>query len=321
MSHFVYATCSIGSEKLLKADVAQRHPGLRPAFMRPGFITFKSDAPAAGVQSPFAHSSGQSLGHDEAAIAAVPRPFGLMVYGPEASPETLAEARPDAAERHRSTPLPQLPAGAPVVDVVLLGDRRFFGLHPYDPADRLHPGVYTPDLPAEAPSRAWLKIEEALRLTGVVPVAGQRALELGSAPGGAAYALLSRGLEVTGVDPAQMDPRVLSHPRYRHLDRSINLLPPEELPVADWILSDMNVAPEQTLHHVLALVDRRRPLGVFITLKLKDERAARHLWADANDLSARGFVEVGLRQLPSHRQEILLFGLSPLGAAGKRLQG
>ena len=42
-SSFVYAVCQRGAEKSLKDEVARDAPALRPAFMRPGFVTFKVD--------------------------------------------------------------------------------------------------------------------------------------------------------------------------------------------------------------------------------------------------------------------------------------
>src|SRR5437899_10069622 len=38
---FVFATCQIGAEPALKQEVARECPGLRFAFSRPGFLTFK----------------------------------------------------------------------------------------------------------------------------------------------------------------------------------------------------------------------------------------------------------------------------------------
>jgi 23S rRNA (cytidine2498-2'-O)-methyltransferase len=51
-------------------------------------------------------------------------------------------------------------------------------------------------LPSDAPSRAYLKIEEALRWSGVNMKGGDTAVEIGSAPGGACYSLLKRGLYI-----------------------------------------------------------------------------------------------------------------------------
>src|SRR5688572_15065226 len=67
---FAFAACQHGAEAALKRDIALRMPGLRPAFSRPGFVTFKLDQPAAAPEkftltSPFARTSGLSLGSVE----------------------------------------------------------------------------------------------------------------------------------------------------------------------------------------------------------------------------------------------------------------
>jgi 23S rRNA (cytidine2498-2'-O)-methyltransferase len=64
---FVFAVCQHGAEGALKRELAARAPQLRPAFSRPGFVTFKLDAPCAepekfALPSAFARTSGFSLG-------------------------------------------------------------------------------------------------------------------------------------------------------------------------------------------------------------------------------------------------------------------
>jgi hypothetical protein len=86
-----------------------------------------------------------------------------------------------------------------------------------------HAGAFFPGLeehPSEFPSRAYLKLEEALRWAGemILVRSGDTALEIGSAPGGGAYALLERGLQVYGVDPSprgrEHAPVVAKYPRF-----------------------------------------------------------------------------------------------------------
>ena len=60
--------------------------------------------------------------------------------------------------------------------------------------------------PEDAPSRAYCKLEEALRWADLTPAPGEIAVELGSSPGGATLSLLRRGLHVYGVDPGEMHP-------------------------------------------------------------------------------------------------------------------
>src|SRR6187431_2012324 len=65
-SPFIFATCRAGSEAVMKEDVASRHGKLlRPAFMRPQFITWKCDDLLGGsfnLDSIYARVSGLSLG-------------------------------------------------------------------------------------------------------------------------------------------------------------------------------------------------------------------------------------------------------------------
>lgn len=64
---FVFVACQHGAEAALKRELAVRAPELRPAFARPGFVTFKLPAPCAkpesfATKSTFARQSGFSLG-------------------------------------------------------------------------------------------------------------------------------------------------------------------------------------------------------------------------------------------------------------------
>src|SRR5436853_6625115 len=64
---FVFAACQHGAEAAMKRELAQRAPELRPAFSRPGFVTFKLPAPCEhpdqfALPSSFARTFGFSLG-------------------------------------------------------------------------------------------------------------------------------------------------------------------------------------------------------------------------------------------------------------------
>jgi 23S rRNA (cytidine2498-2'-O)-methyltransferase len=65
--NFVFATCQHGAETALKRELAVRAAELRPAFSRPGFVTFKLDRPCEQPEkfvlpSVFARTWGFSLG-------------------------------------------------------------------------------------------------------------------------------------------------------------------------------------------------------------------------------------------------------------------
>jgi 23S rRNA (cytidine2498-2'-O)-methyltransferase len=135
----------------------------------------------------------------------------------------------------------------------------------------------------------------------------QRACELGAAPGGAAQRLLAAGLEVIGVDPANIDPRVANHPRFTHWQKRARDVRVKDLRSCDWLVTDMNIDPTSTmaaLERVLK-TSGRRPLGVIATLKLPD-------WSRAEDLDGwlSRFASWGyqprVQQLSSGGREICL---------------
>ena len=66
------------------------------------------------------------------------------------------------------------------------------------------------------PSRAYLKLWEALTLTGQHPGPGDLCLDLGSSPGGWSWALQQMGAQVISVDKAPLDPAVACLPGIEH---------------------------------------------------------------------------------------------------------
>ena len=46
-STFIFLTCHVGFEKLLKFDILENYPNLKLSFGRPGLVTFKSPKSSA----------------------------------------------------------------------------------------------------------------------------------------------------------------------------------------------------------------------------------------------------------------------------------
>ncbi len=165
-------------------------------------------------------------------------------------------------------------------------------------------------LPEDSPSRAWLKIEEAIRLFDLSLMSGDVAMEVGASPGGAVKNLLDRGLIVKGVDPALMDQRVLSHPNFTHLKKPFQELTPEETSGVDWWLSDLNLAPGSVLSHlgrILRSVDTM-PRGLILTLKLAKPEVAAEIAQHEARVQEWGY-RTCVRLLPSHHKEVLLLAI------------
>ena len=156
-------------------------------------------------------------------------------------------------------------------------------------------------------SRAYLKIVEALQWSELPIAAGDRCVEIGSSPGGSCLALLERGLLVTGIDPAEMDPAVLAHPNFTHVRARAKDVKRSVFRDCRWLVMDANVAPNYTLDTLdgAAHASRRRgPQGLVLTLKLTDPKLAEKLPAIAERIRRHGYRRVRMRQLAFNRQEV-----------------
>ena len=67
-----------------------------------------------------------------------------------------------------------------------------------------------------APSRSYLKIEEAYGVLGTEPQAGEVVVDLGAAPGGWSYSAAKRGARVIAVDNGPLKGGALNHPLIEH---------------------------------------------------------------------------------------------------------
>src|SRR6185369_15033964 len=102
------------------------------------------------------------------------------------------------------------------------------------------------------PSRAYLKLWEALTLIGRRPGPGERCLDLGASPGGWSWALQRMGAQVVAVDKAPLMPEIACLPGIEHRRESAFALDPRAIGPVDWLFSDIVCYPER----LLALVER-----------------------------------------------------------------
>ena len=99
------------------------------------------------------------------------------------------------------------------------------------------------------PSRAYLKLWEALTLLGAHPLPGERCLDLGASPGGWTWVLARLGATVIAVDKAPLDPAIAALPSVEYRQDSAFALSPEPI---DWLVCDVIAYPARTL----ALIER-----------------------------------------------------------------
>jgi 23S rRNA (cytidine2498-2'-O)-methyltransferase len=102
------------------------------------------------------------------------------------------------------------------------------------------------------PSRAYLKLWEALTLAHRHPRPGEVCLDLGSSPGGWSWALAKMGARVISVDKAPLAPEVARLPNIEYRAESAFALDPAAVGPVDWLFSDVVCYPAR----LLALVER-----------------------------------------------------------------
>jgi 23S rRNA (cytidine2498-2'-O)-methyltransferase len=95
------------------------------------------------------------------------------------------------------------------------------------------------------PSRAYLKLWEALVRCGKWPGPGERCLDAGASPGGWTWALSRLGAKVTAVDRAPLKPQVLSMPGVDFIKHDAFTLRPEDIGPLDWVFSDVICYPQR----------------------------------------------------------------------------
>src|SRR5271155_2160296 len=100
---------------------------------------------------------------------------------------------------------------------------------------------------AGPPSRAYLKLWEALTLIGRRPEAGEICLDLGSSPGGWSWAIQQMGARVISVDKAPLAARVARLPGIEHRLDSALALDPRAVGRVDWLFSDVVCYPARLL--------------------------------------------------------------------------
>ncbi|MGC2525536.1 MAG: SAM-dependent methyltransferase [Stellaceae bacterium] len=105
---------------------------------------------------------------------------------------------------------------------------------------------------AGPPSRAYLKLWEALTVIGQRPQPGEICLDLGSSPGGWSWALQQMGAHVVSVDKAPLAPEIAGLPGIEHRRESAFALDPYALGPVDWLFSDVVCYPQR----LFALVER-----------------------------------------------------------------
>jgi 23S rRNA (cytidine2498-2'-O)-methyltransferase len=166
---------------------------------------------------------------------------------------------------------------------------------------------------ALAPSRSYLKVEEAYVVLGREPQRGETVCDLGAAPGGWSYSAAKRGAHVFAIDNGPLKGGALDHPQIEHRREDAFRFTPAgaELERCDWLFCDMVEDPHRVLREILVPWCERGWCRSFV-VNLKFGRVdpvalLRELRATGAPL-ARLAPEVRIRHLYHDREEFTLVG-------------
>lgn len=156
--------------------------------------------------------------------------------------------------------------------------------------------------------RSELKLEEAFEAFHLSTNYGLSALDLGAAPGGWTHFLLSQNFEVDAIDPANLDPSVLSHPKVAHYQMTAaEFVRENPHKTYDIIVNDMKMDTNESIDIIRDLSGQLNEDGVCIlTLKLPKKQVTKRLQI-AREVLSKQFHTVRMRQLYYNRSEVTVF--------------
>jgi len=171
-------------------------------------------------------------------------------------------------------------------------------------------------LPASAPSRSALKLEEAWKV--FIPEAlwldylggGKKAADLGAAPGGWTWQLVNEGMLVTAVDNGPMNPELMASGQVEHVRADgYNWRPKRAI---DWMVCDIVDQPRKTASMAVDWVGQKLCRYTVFNLKLPMKKRYEE-WLICREMMEESMEKAGVdyrlraRHLYHDREEITCF--------------
>jgi len=187
------------------------------------------------------------------------------------------------------------------------------GISPIDNSATDVMGIPRLRMPASAPSRSTLKLEEAIHWflsTGQqrkLFAAGMKAVDLGAAPGGWSWQLVQRGCLVTAIDNGPMQDDLINTGMVEHLQTDAFTYTPEKK--VGWLVCDMAERPLHVSRLIARWFTRQQCSHTIFNLKLPMKKrlaSVRECLAllEKNLSSAKIPHRIQAKQLYHDREEI-----------------
>lgn len=119
------------------------------------------------------------------------------------------------------------------------------------------------------PSRAYLKLYEALTLIQKHPQKGQFCIDAGGSPGGWAWVVGRLGADVLSVDRSPLDPRVAAIPNIQFEQGNAFNLTPDGFDSVDWLFCDVICYPEKLYRWIKDWADSGVCRNMLCTIKFQ----------------------------------------------------
>jgi len=308
-------TCRAGFEAQLYEELAWKKAA--PRLLGPALIESDEVTGEAPAFARMGFKVSRVVGSPAEADAVLPRsPLWVQAWVPDTdaanarSGEALAWAESLAASRSQRglvdpvNPWRAFEAGALLGQVCLVrAGQAAVGVVPAREALSLAAGGRARmKRTGEAPSRAAMKLDEALDWYGTAPGRGDVCVDLGSAPGGWTRRLVERGARVLSVDPAELAPDLRVHPKVKHVKQSAFDFAPEG-PV-DWLFCDMAWRPLEVAQLLGKWARRRWAAQAIANIKLPMKDKLPVLLRVRQTLEDAGWSRVRMRQLYHDRDEV-----------------
>ncbi|OHE80237.1 MAG: rRNA methyltransferase [Verrucomicrobia bacterium RIFCSPLOWO2_12_FULL_64_8] len=162
-----------------------------------------------------------------------------------------------------------------------------------------------------APSRSYLKIEEAYGVLGAAPRPGETVCDLGAAPGGWSYSAAKHGARVTAVDHGPLKAGAKHHPGITHCREDAFRFRPAAGGTYDWLFCDLVEEPHHVLRNLVTPWLARRWCRRFV-INLKFGRADPTALLSGLRASSSPFVahtaSFRIRHLYHDREEFTVMG-------------
>ena len=283
----------------------------------PGAVWVKNDSPES-MAAKLIDSLVEKDPLLDKSVGASPHPITVQVYRADPDSGAVLESttrrlagRLLRDKRLRAFAAP-LASSEPVLQVCIAPDGCWAALHTASLLTDPYPGgVHRMPHDALAPSRSYLKVEEALDLMDGAPRPGETVVDLGAAPGGWSYAFLKRACKVLAVDngPLKLPDEFHWAGTIEHIrGDGLRYRPPERMQPVDWLVADMLIPPGVVLGLLRKWIENGWMRRFIVNVKLPQKQPWSALWPLLRLLEETDVVQGQVRQLYHDRREVTVMG-------------